>query len=168
MTEMLESQTELKDEDLKLKEIDQLHSAIIEFSKKCFETKKIFLTLIVTLTTVVNKFNGNKIDYKNFLALLLIIVLFWSLDAESYYYQEKLRQVMKKIMNEIRGARKIEITDGVGIPLSKSRKQSNMRVRSFFNRSQFMYMILIIMDLLGFIFYICKLIFYICKWKYKW
>lgn len=153
----MEEKIKLKDEDLKLKEIDQLHAATIEFSKKCFEIKKVFATIFVALSTFLIKFNGNKINYKTFLILTLIIIFFWVIDAESYYYQEKLRRSMREIMNEIRSARNLRISDGVGIPLSEERKENNMLFRSFINSSQLMYIVLISVILLfGIIFYIFK------------
>lgn len=158
-----QAESKLKDEDLKLKEIDQLHSAVTEFSKKCFEIKKLFVTLVSAAATFIIKFNGNKIDYKTFGVLFIVIILFWTLDAESYYYQEKLRHAMKKIMNEIRGGRNISITtDGVGIPLSKKRKENTMAIRAYFNVSQSIYIALGISDLIfGVIFYLYK---WVCQW----
>lgn len=126
----------------------------MQFGNKCLEIKKVFATLILGTITFAIKFNGDNIDYKILGIAMIIILMFWMLDADSYYYQEKLRRTMTQRMNEIRAGRKLQSIYGVGMPIDKSRSESTMRARSFLNQSQIIYMIsAVIIIIIGLSFY---------------
>lgn len=147
------------DDDLKLKEIDQLHSAVSEFSKKCFETKKFFITTLMAITTFMLDVKSNKsISIQYLLIVLFTIVLFWTLDAQAYYYQEKLRIKMNHIANIIRLERGLKEEHGFGIKMKKKRLENSCILkkilRSLFNSSQYVYIILFLIDIIMIIKYV--------------
>ncbi len=139
---------------LKLKEIDQLDSAILQFSKNTLTTKKICGTILISITAIILKITENKLDLSIYVSCAVTLLIFWFIDANSYYYQRKLRIRMTKIVNELKGEE--SLFDGYGMPLNNDEKPS--WVKSFFNRSQFFYflglmivIILLIIDRLEYI-----------------
>lgn len=126
--------------DLKMKELDQLHNATLQFSKNSLEIKKIYIGLITGATTLFIKINENKLDTSLFLIILFISILFWFLDAQNYYYQEKLRHRMKEIKKDLEGN---VFTYGMGIPLSEQRTLNSLKYRSLFNWSNLLYIIIL-------------------------
>jgi len=79
--------------------IDQLHNAVLEFNKQSFDVKKLCITVeISAFTLVVTLFMGNYSDAM-FIPLLstlglLIPMLFYIVDASTYFYQDKLRNII--------------------------------------------------------------------------
>lgn len=141
-------------ETLKLKEIDQLESAILQFSNNTLTTKKICASLLIGIITIILKLTDNEFDFAIYTGCMACLIIFWIIDSYSYYYQRKLRIRMTEIVNEYRSDQ--FITDGYGIPLKKEEKPSWKK--AFFNTSQFFYyagftvvIILIIVDACGLI-----------------
>ncbi|HEX6095136.1 MAG TPA: hypothetical protein VF432_02340 [Thermoanaerobaculia bacterium] len=127
-------------------QIEQLHKAVTQFGANCFELKKLCVTVVFAAATLLATLTGKQLDAAFFVGALIAIVVFWLLDAQSYYYQEKLRARMKKLAEGI-GARHalIEYTDGVGMPLSEARENrspSGRAIHALFNWSMFFYMVL--------------------------
>lgn len=81
--------------ELDLKSIDQLHALVLELSKNCFELKKLCATILVSGSVLIATFTDKRLDYAFFGAGAIVILFFWILDSQSYYYQDKLRAVMK-------------------------------------------------------------------------
>jgi hypothetical protein len=135
------------DEQFGWKQIDQLHAATLQFSGNCLEYKKLCVGLITAVPTLLIKFTNNRLDTSLFVAALLIGIFFWIIDAQSYYYQELLRERMKEIANEVRIARsETMLVNGVGMPIV-DRPKSTRRFRSYFNMSQLPYMIFLTIEL---------------------
>lgn len=72
-------------ETLKLKEIDQLDKAVLQFSKNTLATKKICATLLVGISTIILKITNNNLDLSLYVAIIITIALFWLIDSHSYY-----------------------------------------------------------------------------------
>lgn len=138
---------------LKLKEIDQLASAILQFSKNTLATKKICASLLIGIVALILKITDNSLDLSIYVSSIITTIVFWIIDSNSYYYQRKLRIRMTTIVNELRGTQLIKT--GFGMPLTKQEKPS--WVRAFFNTSQLFYflvfisiIVLIILDKRGY------------------
>lgn len=126
-------------------QIEQLHKAVTQFGANCFELKKLCVTVIFAAATLLATLTAKQLDSAFFVGALIATVVFWLLDAQSYYYQEKLRARMKKLAEEI-GVRHrlVEYTDGVGMPLSEARENRSTFVRAvsaLFNWSMFFYLV---------------------------
>lgn len=124
-------------ETLKLKEIDQLDSAILQFSKNTLATKKICASLLVGVVTIILKLTDNTLDFSIYMGCILTITMFWIIDSNSYYFQRKLRIRMTEIVNELRACELV--IEGYGMPLKKTEKAS--WARAFFNSSQLFYLL---------------------------
>jgi hypothetical protein len=121
---------------LKLKEIDQLDSAILQFSKNTLATKKICASLLVGIATLILKLTDNNLDISIYVGSFITLLIFWIIDSNSYYYQRKLRIRMTEIVNELKENQLI--SDGFGMPLESKEKSSWKR--AFFNESQLFYL----------------------------
>ena len=108
---------------LKLKEIDQLDAAILQFSKNTLATKKICASLLVGVIALILKITDNSLDLSIYVSSFITILVFWIIDSNSYYYQRKLRIQMTKIVNELKEEQ--ILINGFGMPLGKSEKASS-------------------------------------------
>jgi len=136
---------------LKLKEIDQLDSAILQFSKNTLITKRICASLLVAIIAIIMKVTDNKLDFSIYVASAITLLVFWIIDAHSYYYQRLLRIRMSKIVKELKND---ELFNGFGMPLAENEKITWKK--SMFNNSQLFYLlsmvvviIVAICDLIG-------------------
>lgn len=123
---------------LKLKEIDQLDSAILQFSKNTLMTKRICASILVGIIAIILKITDNKLDFAIYASSFITLIVFWIIDSNSYYYQRSLRIRMTEIVNELRENKPQLIIDGFGMPLIKKEKPS--WCRAFFNSSQLFYL----------------------------
>ena len=121
---------------LKLKEIDQLDSAILQFSKNTLITKRICASLLVAIVAIILRLTDDKLNFSIYVAGVVTLFIFWVIDSSSYYYQRLLRIRMSKIVNELRSN---EIILGFGMPLKKDEKITWMK--SLFNSSQLFYLL---------------------------
>jgi len=123
-------------DDLDKLVVDQLHKATLNFSAESQETKKLCVTLVATIFTLLAAFSKTVLRNLEinsiWIALLCasIPLLFWIVDTVTYYYQKKLRYQMQDRLNAIRKR--------YAIPEEKSEKRANV-FRSFFNSSNLMY-----------------------------
>lgn len=147
---MGENDSDKSNYDLKLKEVDQLHSVTIEFSKTCLEIKKLFVGIIISLSAIILKLNGDAVNNNLFFLLTITTVLFWIIDAQAYYYQSKIRSRMAELMNEARVIKGLILTDGVGMPIRGGNTLIRVR-KAFFNYSQTLYIIVIIINIIGYV-----------------
>jgi len=138
--------------------ITQLHSVVIELSKSCFELKKLCAAVMGSSLTLLAAFTAQRIDFSFFMGGAVIIVFFWIADAQSYFYQEKIRIRMKSLQEAMlqRSSAKL-IFDGVGMPVFSSRQSSPTTQRvlhSIFNWSMTFYYGLLAIDTALFLTYI--------------
>lgn len=146
-----EGERQFKDEIAKLS-IDQLHKAVLQFSGNCFELKKLCVTVLVSAGTLIATFTQRQLDTSIFVAAATIVLFFWILDAQSYYYQEKLRAEMKNLAEEIAARHKASlVVEGIGMPLTEKRENWPVRQRSLhalFNGSMAFYVLLVLLVLI--------------------
>jgi hypothetical protein len=134
--------------------IEQLHAVVLELSKNCFELKRICATVLIAASTLLATFTNKRLDPSVFVGGLIVVSFFWVLDAQSYYYQEKVRARMKQLSQQrARRASPNVMIDGVGMPLPPTRTEETRRIRSLFNSSMLFYLLLAIIDLLVWILY---------------
>ncbi|WP_045429926.1 hypothetical protein [Acinetobacter calcoaceticus] len=146
--------------DINLKQIDQLHNVVLQFSGFCFEIKKTCIATIFIVLTLVVTFTDKKLDLSIFIISLITIISFWLLDSTAYFYQVKLRTIMNikfdKVL-EIAG----ENSDDQEGAIEDSRADKNTfekLLSSLFNSSMIVYYILLVLNFLGLIMFFSKVI----------
>ncbi|KFU75493.1 hypothetical protein SAMN04489729_4267 [Amycolatopsis lurida] len=80
-------------------QLDQLHAATLKAADSCFELKKLCATVLVPAGVLVATFSDKKLNPAVFVAGFMVIAAFWIADAFSFYYQRRLRVLMKDIWN---------------------------------------------------------------------
>lgn len=110
--------------ELDLKSIDQLHGAIIHISRNSFELKRLCLSLLVGAATLIVSFADSNAGSPNlngnsfWIGALIIVASFWILDAQSYYYQLKLRRRMNDLARDVVDRSPSDIyPESIGMPL---------------------------------------------------
>lgn len=78
-------------------QLDQLHAATLKAADSCFELKKLCATVLVPAGVLVATFSDKKLNPAVFVTGFVIIFAFWVADAFSFYYQRRLRVLMKDI-----------------------------------------------------------------------
>jgi hypothetical protein len=78
-------------------QLEQLHAATLKATDSCFELKKLCATVLVPAGVLVATFSDKKLNPAVFVAGFMIIIAFWVADAFSFYYQRRLRVLMKEI-----------------------------------------------------------------------
>lgn len=88
--------------------INQLHEAVSNFSKQSFDIKKLWITVEISAMTLLLTL---KIDDVKLLLIIagVILLFFYLLDSMTYYYQDKLREIMAKEQNAIRKRNNISV-----------------------------------------------------------
>lgn len=129
--------------------IDQLHKAVLQLSSNCFELKKFCVTVLISAITLIATFTDKQLDPFIFVVGIFVVIFFWLLDSQSYYYQEKLRARMKELAGNIAQRNSpLLVVDGVGMPMDdkRARRSSPKRIfASLFNWSMVYYLILAIL-----------------------
>jgi hypothetical protein len=142
-------ESELRDE-LDKAGIEQLHKVVLQISANCFELKKLCATVLVSVGTLIATFTARQLDYSLYIAGGLIAGIFWVLDAQSYYYQAKIRARMKEVAEELMARRGPRLTiAGVGMPVqaNATTKGYAQARRAAFNSSMLFY--LFVLALMG-------------------
>jgi hypothetical protein len=139
-------------------EIDQLHEVVVKLSENCFDLKKFCTTVLISVCTFITMFTSKRVDLSLFVAGFLIVVLFYLLDVQSYYYQERLRIRMLAIANQMAERNNAQKLVGVGMPLSEDRLQKNHIHRALFNNSMWFYGVLALLDVFLALLYVCGFI----------
>ena len=131
------------DSEIDWKIIDQLHNAVLNFSKNSMQAKKIMFTLLGFFVAAM--IQAPKIDsiVKWFPVVIGIVVLFWAFDAYTYYYQEKLRAAMDDRFEAIK-SRYPSGNNGDEFTLPEKRQKGCRVGRSLFNWSVLFYPAIII------------------------
>lgn len=135
----------LSADDLDKEQIEQLHAATLQVSGNCFELKKLCATVLIAAATLLVTLSQKELDHALFVGGLIVVVVFWTADAQSYYVQAKLRARMKDLQ-KARAQRLTQLknysAEGVGLPIED---QPNLRLRvlhSFFNASMLYYFLI--------------------------
>lgn len=131
--------------------IEQLHKAVLQMSSNCFEIKRLCVTVLVASGTLIATFTNKKLDPAMFIAGAVIAIFFWLLDAQSYYYQEKLRARMKTLSEGMATRRGFTLqVEGVGMELSEEREKWRFAPRALHavtNASMGFYLIVVLLML---------------------
>lgn len=147
---------------LDLKEIDQLHNSVLNFSKASIQIKGMLISLAAILAPILINLANNKLDYSLFVGMYLIIVVFWILDAFTYYYQEKLRFKMRNGFNAIRERSGLDCSKGKNKSYIISREEKQGQFckvfHAFINLSQVFYYLLVLLNTLALCLFIFGLI----------
>ena len=130
------------DSEIDWKIIDQLHNAVLNFSKNSMQAKKIMFTLLGIFMAAMLQAPTWYAVVRWFPVVIGIVLLFWAFDASTYYYQEKLRalidvrfRALKKRYSEDLGADEYTLPD--------SREKGCRLGRSVFNGSVAFYPVII-------------------------
>lgn len=82
------------DSEIDWKIIDQLHNAVLNFSRNSMQAKKIMFAILGVFIAAMLQMKDVKICIQWFPFVIAVVVLFWFFDSYTYYYQEKLREAM--------------------------------------------------------------------------
>ncbi|MCD0457174.1 hypothetical protein LPB85_17115 [Chryseobacterium sp. LC2016-27] len=149
------------EDEIDWKVIDQLHTATNFFASTSTELKKIFFTLIVIAIPTLIKLSGDKLDRALFISIFVLTFLFWILDSYTYFYQDKLREKMNLLFNDIKNRNKTENmpdSNEEEVTIEIDRTSENRLKRSLFNYSMFLYLLVFIINLLATILFYNELI----------
>lgn len=138
---MSEKTTTKLHDDLDLNEIDQLHNAVLQMSKSCFEYKKICVGLLGAAIALIVKFSDEPLTNTLFVIAIAIVISFWLADSTAYYYQTATRKRMNNIRLEIAERNEIDNYTVKNLKLSV--------VSSLFNGSMILYYSMVALILLG-------------------
>lgn len=138
------------DDEIDWKLIDQLHNSTLNFSSTSLELKKIFFVLVGIVVPTLIKLANDRLDWSLFITFYVLIPTFWFLDSFTYYYQEKLREMMNKKFADIKERNK-EITVIVdkkeyNYTIESARSKDLRLFRSVFNYSLAIYPILLLLN----------------------
>lgn len=137
--------------------ITQLHEAVIELSKSCFELKKLCATVVGVALTLIATLT-KELDPAMFAGGGLLVAFFWMADAQSYYYQDKLRGEIRVLQEAIAQRNGLTMPGGGAISSSRQKRGALQRaVRALFNFSMLFYFGLIAIDGALFIAYLAGL-----------
>lgn len=150
------------EDEIDWKIIDQLHTATLNFSTTSLELKKILFILVGIAVPSLIKLAGDKLDTSLFVTIYLLSVTFWLLDSFTYFYQEKLREKMDKLFNQIK-KRNIEVLilaekKEDDYTLENNRTSTDRIKRSLTNHSVRLYMFVIGLNSIAFFLYLIGLI----------
>lgn len=162
MPEIREYKRSVEDE-IDWKIIDQLHAATVSFSSTSLELKKLLFVLIGIAVPSLVKLAGDKLDYSLFSTIYIFVLTFWFFDSFTYFYQEKLREKMDHLFNQIRERNKnVLVVSADGNPkeftLEKTRTNKTRIWRSITNPSMRFYIILLLVNSIGFILFVKDII----------
>lgn len=125
--------------------INQLHDAVSNFSKQSFDIKKLWITVEISIITLLININEGDLT-TIIITASFVLLFFYFLDCMTYYYQDKLRENIKVEQNNIRKRHEIK---------PKDIDRNEWRVlRSFFNWSHLLYYVVGL--ILVVFFFVCK------------
>lgn len=146
-------------DELDWKLLDQLHGAVAQISSFCFEIKKFCVTTLFIVLAFVTNFTSDKLDHSTFVTGLVIPLCFWFLDATGYFYQVKLRGTMEAIRTRLASRDELQLAVAPGVKvIEPSRASAPIRKRvvaAGFNHSMWLYVLLVAIDSLVWILYLC-------------
>lgn len=130
------------DSEIDWKIIDQLHNAVLNFSRNSMQAKKIMFTMLGIFVAAMLQAPTLYAVVKWFPVVIGIVILFWAFDAYTYYYQEKLRAAMDARFDSLR--RRYPGTTEDDYTLPKERQKGCRAWRSIINGSVLFYPAIII------------------------
>lgn len=143
-------------DDLDKEQIDQLHAVTLQVSGNCFELKKLCATVLIAAGTLIVTLTDRELDDAFFVAGLVVVLIFWAADAQSYFIQAKLRSRMKELqvarvrrVQELRGYD----VEGVGLPIHVQPTRARRVFRAFFNASMLYYFLIAVVLLVTWVIY---------------
>jgi hypothetical protein len=145
----LKPYTKTFQDELDFKLLDQFHAVVLQLSGFCFETKKFCVTTEFIVLPLIAKFTKDELDSSIFIAALLIPICFWVLDSVAYFYQVKLRGIMKEIHNRLslkENNNQLVISDCVIENRRVESSTSEKIINSLFNHSMWLYAFMIFID----------------------
>lgn len=122
------------DSEIDWKIIDQLHNAVLNFSRNSMQAKKIMFAILGVFIAAMLQVNNPQNCVTWFPFVIAIVVLFWAFDAYTYYYQEKLRETMNKRFLSLK-RRYPGANEEDELTLPNSRTAGCRFIRSIFNTS---------------------------------
>lgn len=132
------------DSEIDWKIIDQLHNAVLNFSKNSMQAKKIMFTILGIFVAAMIQAPTIFSIVKWFPVVIGVVVLFWAFDAYTYYYQEKLRAAMDARFEAIKNRYPSGGNSGDGFTLPEKRQKGCRIGRSLFNWSVLFYPAIIV------------------------
>ncbi|WOE41987.1 hypothetical protein [Acinetobacter chinensis] len=145
--------------ELNLKQIDQLHNATLQFSNFCFEIKKTCIATIFIVLTFVVTFTNKELDLSIFIISYITVICFWLLDSTAYFYQVKLRTMMNRKFSTVLTLSGQTPENDAAIEDSRSNESIPKKLfSSSFNASMILYYILLALNTLGLILFLCNAI----------
>jgi hypothetical protein len=90
-------------DDLDKEQIEQLHAVTLQVSSNCFELKKLCTTVLIAAGTLIVTLTRRELDDALLVAGLVVVLVFWAADAQSYFIQAKLRSRMKELQETASG-----------------------------------------------------------------
>lgn len=146
---MPEASKQISHDDLDMNEVEQLHNAVLQMSKSCFEYKKICVGLLGAATALIVKFSDEPLTNALFIVATAIVISFWLADSTAYYYQIATR----KRMNNIR----LEIAERNSISNYALKDLKPSINKSLFNGSMVLYYSILMVIIIGWLFSIFSL-----------
>lgn len=132
------------DSEIDWKIIDQLHNAVLNFSRNSMQAKKIMFTLLGIFIAALLQLDEIRDALRWLPVMIVIVFLFWAFDAYTYYYQEKLRALMDVRFHSLK--RRYPSTNPEDeFTLPDSRTSCGRFWRSIFNGSVLFYPLIIIL-----------------------
>lgn len=132
--------------------LDQLHSVVLQIGTFCFRTKQICLTVLTAVVALIATFTADRLDHSIFVAAVVIPICFWILDSIAYFYQVKLRGMMAGIRDRVHNRHSEGVLRGPNFEvISNDRTDRPIASRfrdALFNHSMWLYLVLIIVDLI--------------------
>lgn len=130
------------DSEIDWKIIDQLHNAVLNFSRNSMQAKKIMFTLLGIFMAAMIQAPVIVTIVRWFPVIIGIVVLFWAFDAYTYFYQEKLRAAMDVRFETLKRRYPSNYEDEFTLP--EKRQKKGRFWRSIFNGSVLFYPIIIV------------------------
>lgn len=129
------------EDELDWKDVNQLHEAILQISKSCFEYKKLCVGFLGVAMAFMIKLTDTSIDHSLFFVGLVISIGFWIADSTAYYYQRKVRSILDNRMRDIAKRNNY-------FPYNRTSTEASWW-KAFFNTSMSLYYVLIFLALAG-------------------
>ena len=119
--------------------INQLHNAVSNFSRQSFDIKKLWITVEISVITLLSSLKVGDIDFA-VLIIELVVIFFYFLDSMTYYYQNKLRYKMEAERNAIRKR--------YGIKYKSPNQEKCSIFKALFNWSHLLYYVVLAFGIL--------------------
>ncbi|CAM3413284.1 hypothetical protein [Flavobacterium chungbukense] len=141
------------EDEIDWKVIDQLHTATNFFASTSTELKKLYFTLIAIAIPTLIKLSQDSLDKSLFISIFTLTILFWLLDSYTYFYQDKLREKMNILFNQIKKRNTVinekDESNNKEIIIETNRTSKGRIWRSLFNNSMLLYLFMFTITIIG-------------------